>query len=317
MLQKADARLIVQLSGMPPAALAGKRMAGPAWYLERLHRQIGEMGVFANRGGLTVQVANQPVVPKDGGELFPADFYLDDRVRESFALLAFFREEKPTEQRLRFRKSQDLGKIKDPTKIRVIEAERTISRQDMSLLTLALNPANDPKAIRAAWEQTLAVTARHLALSPLDRPQQEYLFAPHYPYLLEDDLGFTFSPEMVEDLPNADQWGGRNDILLSSYLHFRNLPDKLPEWLLRAAKARSDLELKIVRKFEEQTFLPMILECDNDAREIPEALFRAKWSFRKPFGEDIFPGTLLLLRLGYLDITPEGSVIRTAKFAGA
>jgi hypothetical protein len=80
--------------------------------------------------------------------------------------------------------------------------------------------------------------------------------------------------------------------------------------------ARSELELQIIKKFEQQSFLPMILQCDSDKNELPESLFRAKWAIRKPFGEDIFPGTLLLLRLGYLEITAAGEIVRTPKYAG-
>ena len=186
----------------------------------------------------------------------------------------------------------------------------------MSFLTLALNSSNDPSAIRRTWEETLAATGKHIGLPFFDQGLRHYLFAPHHPYLTENDQGFFYSPETVADLHNAAEWGGRNDILLSSYLHFRNLPGQLPDWLRRTAMARSELELKIIKKLEQQTFLPMILECDADKKELPDPLFRAKWAIRKPFGEDIFPGTLLLLRLGYLDITATGDIVRTAKYSG-
>lgn len=123
----------------------------------------------------------------------------------------------------------------------------------------------------------------------------------------ENDFGFFYSPEAVEDLHNADQWGGKNDILLSSYLHFKNLPDILPEWLLRTAMVWSNFEQKIIKKFEEKSFLPMILEFSK-------GLFRAKWKIRKVFGEDIFPGTLLLVRLGYMEVTAIGKDVLTSKY---
>ena len=300
------ARLLPLLEPAVHAGLAERFGGNPgrtAWYLERLHRRIAPiLKAFGPPVGRGYDVAD-PLL----------DFYRDDRVRESFALLAYFQENGAG---LRFRRSQDLSAIKDPGAIKVIEGERRITRQDMSLLTLALNPGNSPEAMRRAWEETLAVTGKHQGLTPLDDDLRRYLFAPHYPYLIDNDSGFFFSPETVADLHNADSWGGRNDILLSSYLHFRHLPERLPEWLARAAKARSEWELEVLKKFEQQTFLPMILECDSDHKELPEPLFRAKWEIRKPFGEDIFPGTLLLLRLGYLEITAAGDIVRTAKYAG-
>lgn len=274
-----------------------------SWYLERLHRRIAPILAAYGAGAEPLSTVADPLL----------EFYRDDRVRESFALLAYFQE---GGLEVRFRRSQDLAAIKNPEAIKVIEGERRITRQDMSLLTLALNPGNTPEAMRRAWEETLAVTGRHQGLAPLDQGMRRYLFAPHYPYLIENDSGFFFSPETVADLHNAEGWGGRNDILLSSYLHFRHLPERLPNWLARTAKARSEWELETLKKFEQQTFLPMILECDSDSRELPEGLFRAKWEIRKPFGEDIFPGTLLLLRLGYLEITAAGDIVRTAKYSG-
>jgi hypothetical protein len=291
------ARRAVEVTGRLPVQPGGEQSAA-AVYLDRLHRKVA---------GIVSHGRSGP---------YPADFYLDDRVRESFAMLAYVQEGGDGAERMRFRKIQDIRSIKDPSKIKVIEAERKITRQDMSLLTLALNDGNRPLAIRRAWEDTLAVAGAHLGLRPLDRPFAEYLFAPHAPYLLEDDLGFFFSPETVEDFHNADQWGGRNDILLSSYLHFRNLPERLPDWLLRTAMARSEFERQIIKKFERQSFLPMILECAGDHETLPEGLFRAQWTIRKPFGEDIFPGTLLLLRLGYMAIDPEGELVETGKYPG-
>jgi len=201
------------------------------------------------------------------------EFYVDDRVRESFAMLAYLQEAGESGNGVKFMKTQDLAAIKDPSKLRVVEGERKITRQDMSMLTLALNPGNHPSAIRRAWEETLAVTDKHLGLNLLDQGLRGYLFAPHYPYLTENDSGFFFSPETIEDLHNAALWGGRNDILLSSYLHFRHLPGQLPDWLRRTAMARSELELQIIKKFEQQSFLPMILQCDSDKNELPEPLF--------------------------------------------
>ena len=273
-----------------------------SWYLERLHRRIAPVLQAYGAGAKAFDTAD-PLL----------DFYRDDRVRESFSLLAYFQE---GGSEVRFRRSQDLAAIKNPETIKVIEGERRITRQDMSLLTLALNPRNTPEEMRRSWEETLTVTGKHQGLAPLDQGLRRYLFAPHYPYLIENDSGFFFSPETVADLHNAERWGGRNDILLSSYLHFRHLPERLPDWLARTAKARSEWELETLKKFEQQTFLPMILECDSDNRELPEGLFRAKWEIRKPFGEDIFPGTLLLLRLGYLEITAAGDIVRTAKYSG-
>ncbi len=315
LLVAGDAR-VSGLSGLPVQLFAGDSRKKAAWYLERLHRRIA--GIIGSLGKVALPGDNsQDLLQKNtGGSGSLLGFYLDDRVRESFAMLAYLQGENNGDDGLRFRKTQDLATIKDPGKLRVIEGERKITRQDMSLLTLALNPDNSTQTIRRAWEEILAVTGKHLALQPLDQGLRQYLFAPHYPYLTENDSGFFFSPEVVGDLQNAALWGGRNDILLSSYLHFRNLPGRLPDWLRRTAIARSELELAIIKKFEQQSFLPMILECDSDKKEMPDPLFRAKWDIRKPFGEDIFPGTLLLLRLGYLEITPAGEIIRTPKYAG-
>ena len=296
-LLQADSQLASLVAGHFPGQFSGAKTFPAAWYLSGVHRQMSE--AFAAR------------LP---GGTFIADFYLDDRVRESFAMLAYVQENKADASQLRFRIIKDIRTIKDPSKVKVIEAERKITRQDMSLLTLALNTGNSPAAIRQAWEDTLAVAGGHLGLNPLGESLRQYLFAPHSPYLVEDDLGFFFSPETVEDFHNADQWGGRNDILLSSYLHFRNLPEYLPDWLLRAAMTRSQFEQQILKKFENLSFLPMILECANDHETLPEGLFRAQWTIRKPFGEDIFPGTLLLLRLGYMEISPVGEVVLTAKY---
>lgn len=300
------ARLLPLLDPARRAALA-ERFAGKgapvAWYVERLHRRVAPILQAYGPAAVSGYDAADPLL----------QFYGDDKVRESFALLAYFQE---GGVELRFRRSQDLASIKDPGALKIIEGERRITRQDMSLLTLALNPTNSPEAIRRTWEETLAVVGKHRGLTPLDHNLRRYLFAPHYPYLIENDSGFFFSPETVADLHNADRWGGRNDLLLSSYLHFRHLPERLPDWLRRAAMARSEWELQTLKKFEQQTFLPMILECDSDSRELPQGLFRAKWEIRKPFGEDIFPGTLLLLRLGYLEITAAGDIVRTAKYSG-
>ena len=315
MLLSIDADQVSRLSGLPVEYFVNNPKNKGAWYLEKLHSRIGpSINVAGKASALAGNAAGQPQKSKAGTDPF-LDFYLDDRVRESFAMLAYL-QGGAAGNAVKFRKTQDLAAIKDPTKIQVIEGERKITRQDMSVLTLALNSGNHPSAIRRAWEETLAVTGKHLGLKSLDQGLRQYLFAPHYPYLTEDDSGFFFSPETVEDLHNAADWGGRNDILLSSYLHFRNLPGQLPEWLRRTAIARSEQELKIIKKFEQQSFLPMILECDSDKNELPDPLFRAKWAIRKPFGEDIFPGTLLLLRLGYLEITATGEIVRTAKYAG-
>lgn len=302
MLLQADAPVAAKVAGSLPARSgdgAGSVADVAAAYLEQLHRKAAAI-----------------VAVRPGEDAYAADFYLDDRIREAMAMLAFVQREGEGADRVRFRKIQDIREIKDPSKIQVIEAERKITRQDMSLLTLALNDGNKPQEIRRAWDETLAVTGRHLALAPRDGTLSAYLFAPHAPYLLDNDLGFFFSPETVEDLHNADQWGGRNDILLSSYLHFRNLPERLPDWLLRTALTRSEFERQIIAKFEKESFLPMILECTGDHETLPEALFRAQWTIRKPFGEDIFPGTLLLLRMGYMTISPEGELIFTDKYTG-
>lgn len=299
MLLQADARVAERVAGRFPEQLGGDEKSRAAAYLMRLHREVAGIVTHGRSG--------------DG---YSAEFYLDDRVRESMAMLAYVQESGGGAGRIKFRKIQDIRTIKEPGKIRVIEAERKITRQDMSQLTLALNERNRPQAIRRAWDDTLAVAGTHLGMNPAGGPLAEYLFAPHSPYLLENDLGFFFSPDTVEDLHNADQWGGRNDILLSSYLHFRNLPDRLPAWLLRTAMARSEFERQIVKKFERQSFLPMIEECASDHETLPDPLFRAQWTIRKPFGEDIFPGTLLLLRLGYMAISPEGELVMTSKYSG-
>ncbi|KJR97052.1 MAG: hypothetical protein VR65_26005 [Desulfobulbaceae bacterium BRH_c16a] len=297
-LLQADVHVAASAVGLPSEQSSGRKKSPAAFYLERVHRGVAEI-----------------VAEVRPGAFYPAEFYLDDRVRESFAMLAYVQDKGNGEGRIKFRKIQDIRTIKDPSKIRVIEAERKITRQDMSLLTLALNEDNSPPAIRRAWDDTLAVADMHLGLNPFG-PLKEYLFASHFPYLLEDDLGFFFSPETVEDFHNAEQWGGRNDILLSSYLHFRNLPEHLPDWLLRTAMARSRFEQQIVKKFEQQSFLPMILECTSDYETLPDSLFRAQWAIRKPFGEDIFPGTLLLLRLGYMTINSDGEIVLTPKYTG-
>ncbi len=301
-----DADLVSELSGLPVEQFAARSKYKASWYLETLHRRIGALIDEAGEAKEAALGGTDPLLV----------FYLDGRVRESFAMLAFLQQNGGGGDGVRFRKTQDLATIKDPKTLRVIEDERRITRQDMSLLTLALNPANPPAEMRRTWEETLAVTDKHLHVQPLDKGLRRYLFAPHYPYLTENDSGFFFSPETIEDLHNAADWGGRNDILLSSYLHFRHLPGQLPDWLVRTAMDRSELELKIIKKFEQQSFLPMILECDSDKKELPDSLFRAKWAIRKPFGEDIFPGTLLLLRLGYLDINAGGDIVRTAKYVG-
>ncbi|MDK9707199.1 MAG: hypothetical protein OEL83_09120 [Desulforhopalus sp.] len=315
MLVSATASQVARISGFPAEQFAGNDGSKASWYLERLHRRIAPMvSGAAGVAGLAGKAQELRLDPAAWSEPV-ATYYLDDRVRESFALLAYF-QGSGDGGGIKFTRNQDLAAIKDPSKLRIVERERKITRQDMSLLTLALNSTNDPSALRRTWEQTLAATGKHLGLPALDQGLRNYLFAPHHPYLTENDQGFFYSPETVEDLHNAAEWGGRNDILLSSYLHFRNLPGQLPDWLRRTAMARSELELKIIKKLEQQTFLPMILECDADKKELPDPLFRAKWEIRKPFGEDIFPGTLLLLRLGYLEITATGEIVRTAKYAG-
>ncbi|GEM_PF-1660286 len=316
MLLSLGAAGVSRLSGLPAEQFAGNPKTKAEWYLEKLHRRVAPIVGGISKASPPAGNAAEQVPKVTAGTDPVVDFYLDDRVRESFAMLAYLQEGGDGGRGVRFRKTQDLAAIKDPTKLQVIEGERKITRQDMSLLTLALNPDNPPAAIRRALEETLAVTGKHLGMNLLDQGMRQYLFAPHFPYLTENDSGFFFSPETVEDLHNAADWGGRNDILLSSYLHFRNLPGQLPDWLRRTAMVRSELELKIIKKFEQQSFLPMILQCDSDQKELPDPLFRAKWAIRKPFGEDIFPGTLLLLRLGYLEITQAGEIVRTAKYAG-
>ncbi len=316
MLLAAEAALVGNLSGLPVEQFVDNPKNKGAWYLEKLHRRIVPIISGGGKGTLVAETSGEQLQRASSKTDPLVEFYVDDRVRESFAMLAYLQVAGESGNGVKFMKTQDLAAIKDPSKLRVVEGERKITRQDMSMLTLALNPGNHPSAIRRAWEETLAVTDKHLGLNLLDQGLRGYLFAPHYPYLTENDSGFFFSPETIEDLHNAALWGGRNDILLSSYLHFRHLPGQLPDWLRRTAMARSELELQIIKKFEQQSFLPMILQCDSDKNELPEPLFRAKWAIRKPFGEDIFPGTLLLLRLGYLEITAAGEIVRTPKYAG-
>lgn len=308
LLTQAQDDLIEQVVALAPVTSLNDRVVKAGRYLEKLHALIAKWGVTHGAGS---------IIPESSAEksFFPADFYLDDRVRTSFALLAHVKRAKKDHRPLKFVKIKDLRSIKDPSKIKVIAADRKITRQDMSLLTLALNPTNAPDAIRQAWHDTLDVAGKHLALNPTERNFRQYLFEPHHPYLTVNDRGFFYSPEMVADIHNADQWGGRNDILLSSYLHFRNLPEHLPEWLLRTAMARSGFERQLIQKFEAQSFLPMILECTQDHKQLPAPLVKAKWAVRKPYGEDIFPATLLLLRMGYMDITTDGELVLTSKYA--
>lgn len=243
------------------------------------------------------------------------DYYLEDSVRESFALLAYIEKSQVDGKKIKFRKSRDIRKIKDPSKIKIIGGSRKVTRQDMSLMTLALNLQNNPQLISNFWQKTVEVAGKHINLDNVDSGLQKYLFASHYPYLTENDYGFFYSPEVVADFHNASGWGGKNDILLSSYLHFKDLPKDLPDWLLETAVERSKFERRIVKKFGENSFLPMILECTDDADVLPGPLFKAKWQIRKPFGEDIFPGTLLLIRLGYMSITDIGEIVFTEKYS--
>lgn len=285
------------------------------WYLEKLH-------------GVVAYIIKQQIEPfagqtigqsgaKEDSSAHPADFYRDPRVREAMALLAYDRTEAADGESIfhvKFRKTKDLKKIKDLSKLKTIKGgSRKVTRQDMSLLTLGLNAGNSPAAIADFWKDTLLVIDKHIDMNHNDRVVKNYLFSPHHPYLTKDSKGFFYPPEMVGDLHNASQWGGKNDILLSSYLHFKNLPEKLPGWLVETALARSEYERRILKKFERQTFYPMILECTSDKEELPDGLFAAKWSIRKPFGEDIFPGTLLLLRMGYMEIDDDGDIRLTAK----
>lgn len=295
-------------SGLSDQAAAVEAGRG---YLEKLHRQLATSLTAALPATATTLAT--PAGEGDSGR-FSAPFYRDPRLREAFSLLAG-RVGNEWQEKIKFRKTRDLRTITDPSTIKVVEAGRQVTRQDMSLLTLALHPDNRPTDLRRAWEETLAVTAGHLARQPMPAELRDYLFAPHHPYLVENDFGFFYPPETVADFHNAAGWGGRNDILLTSYLHFRHLPEELPEWLLQTALGRSQFELDIIRKFAEQTFLPMILECTGDHDEMPAALFRAKWQSRKPFGEDIFPATLLLLRLGYLEVNSAGEIVPTPKLA--
>ncbi len=281
------------------------------WYLNNLHRNLARIDFPAIESGSgSNNTAPSPTERKESPYTnFAKDFYTDDRVRESLSLLAYFNPPVAEDRVLKFRKIKDIRSIKDLVNVKFTESSRKVTRQDMSLLTLTLNAANTPREIRDAWEKTLAVAGKHIDMD-LDQKQKQYLFAPHYPYLTENNSGFIYSPEKVQDLHNADQWGGRNDILLSSYLHFKNITDPLPDWLLRAAWKRSAAEQKIIQRLEQNSFLPMILECESDQEELPKGLFNAKWKIRKPYGEDIFPATLLLLRLGYLDISPEGEFLQ-------
>jgi len=293
MLLQMDPLSVSKISGRPVTFFTKNDKAKGFWYLERLHKEIGNIDFskyFHEEG------------------TFSSEFYHDGRVREAFSLLAYFAPDRRNEEKIKFRKIKDIKSFKDISKIKVTASSRKATRQDMSLLTLSLNSANKPQEIRRAWEDTLGVVQKHLGMEVAE-DQKKYLFAPHYPYLSVNNSGFIFSPEKVEDIPNAAEWGGRNDILLSSYLHFKNLTGSLPDWLLRAAMQRSEAEQKIIGRLEQQSFLPMILECESDHEEMDQGLFKAKWQVRKPYGEDIFPGTLLLLRLGYLDITQQGEIV--------
>jgi hypothetical protein len=278
------------------------------WYLQKLHTEIGRTGIFAAFRKDLSAYGNE----ESDFAGFAGKYYQDRRVRESFSLLAYFQSGRGVGKKVKFRKIKDIKTLKDLLKIKVTQSSRKVTRQDMSLLTLSLNGQNSSSEIRQSWEETLEVISYHLGLS-MSGESREYLFAPHYPYLVSNDSGFLYNPDKVEDLRNAADWGGRNDILLSSYLHFRNLPEELPDWLLRTAKKRSEVELAIIQRLEQRSFYPMILECESDSALLPESLFSAKWKIRKPFGEDIFPGTLLLLRLGYLEITGNGELVPTKK----
>ncbi|WP_457577804.1 hypothetical protein [Desulfomarina sp.] len=311
------ARLLLELdspamSGISrlPALEFTNRSDNGLWYLQRLHTEIGRTGILR-----AFQENWQSHGKEDNGFAgFAGNYYQDRRVRESFSLLAYFHSAAGVGKKVKFRKIKDIKTLKDLLKIKVTQSSRKVTRQDMSLLTLSLNRRNSSRAIRQSWEETLEVIKHHLGLS-MSGGNREYLFAPHYPYLVSNDSGFLYNPDKVEDLRNAAGWGGRNDILLSSYLHFRNLPDELPDWLLETALKRSEVEQAIIQRLEQRSFYPMILECENDATLLPGSLFSAKWEIRKPFGEDIFPGTLLLLRLGYLEVTGEGKLVRTKKMA--
>jgi len=91
------------------------------------------------------------------------------------------------------------------------------------------------------------------------------------------------------------------------------MPHILPEWLLKTAFLRSDFEMKKIQEFEHLTFYSRINECENDYRELSPGLFNAKWRIRRPYGEDVLSGTLLLLRMGYLEITPQGEIKKTVQ----
>ena len=301
-LLELDSRSMSRISGLPESEFGGNRLNNGLWYLQRLHGEIGRTGI-----PVTLQKR------RNGGFVrFAGSYYKDRRVQESFSLLAFFRSDKDSESRVKFRKIKDIKTLKDLLKIKITQSSRKVTRQDMSLLTLSLNGQNSSTQIRQSWEDTLAVINSHLDLSIAGK-NKEYLFAPHYPYFVYNNSGFLYTPDRIEDIRNAVGWGGRNDILLSSYLHFRNLPGELPAWLLKAAVRRSEAEQAIIRRLEQRSFYPMILECERDSEQLPESLFSAKWKIRKPFGEDIFPGTLLLLRLGYLEVNREGEFVFTEK----
>lgn len=283
------------------------------WYLTKLHGEIAPV-IVTSFGEQQIQPTGNN--KKNNVSTLPVTFYNDPKVREAMTLLAYSQDKEMgsmAEKKIKFRKSKDLRDLTDLSKIKVIKGSRKITRQDMSQLTLGLNGHNSPHAIAGFWQDTLEVIEKHIEVQQKDPSLGKYLFAPHYPYLTQNNKGFYFPPETIEDLHNASGWGGKNDILLSSYLHFKNLPARLPAWLLETAFSRSDFEQRIIRKFELQTFLPMILECTSDKTDFPDGLFEAKWSIRKPFGEDIFPGTLLLLRTGYMEINESGELQFTEK----
>ncbi|BCL62929.1 hypothetical protein DGMP_36220 [Desulfomarina profundi] len=307
LLLELDGPAMTGISGLPASEFTNRSDNG-LWYLQKLHTEIGRTGIFAAFQKDRTSRSEK----KNGFSGFAGKYYQDRRVRESFSLLAYFQSEKGLGKRVKFRKIKDIKTLKDLLKVKVIQSSRKVTRQDMSLLTLSLNGQNSSSEIRKSWEETLEVINHHLGL-PMSDESREYLFAPHYPYLVSNDSGFLYNPDKIEDLRNAVGWGGRNDILLSSYLHFRNLPEKLPDWLLQTAQKRSEVEQAIIQRLEQRSFYPMILECESDSTLLPESLFSAKWKIRKPFGEDIFPGTLLLLRLGYLEITGDGELVPTKK----
>lgn len=297
LLLQMDALSVSEISGQPVSSFAKNDKAKGFWYLDQLHGEIATID-FSKYFG------------EEG--YFPSHFYKDGRVKEAFSLLAYFAPEQKNGKNVKFRKIKDIKSLKNISKVKVTASSRRATRQDMSLLTLSLNEANRPQEIRRAWEDTLGVVQKHMGME-VTEDQKKYLFAPHYPYLALNNSGFIFSPEKVEDIPNAAEWGGRNDILLSSYLHFKNLTGSLPDWLLTTAMQRSEAEQKIIGRLEQRSFLPMILECEGDHEELDQGLFKAKWKIRKPYGEDIFPGTLLLLRLGYLDINQQGEIVVVKK----